>query len=739
MHRLTPVFQWISRVIRAVNRMPAPIRHIGRGVLVGILITELMFVSSDNFVGQLIDRLENSTLDMRHLWQVQIFDPRQAPIEDIVILDIDRKSKENMGRFNKWPRSYHASVIRKLKEEGARMVGFDILFEGDPRQEDEHDRALVEAVRETGNVYLALFMLQADTDNYEKPMQDDPYAALNPQSVLPLSPAEKASLFQQNIAEGPFPELAAGARGLAPVTISPDQHGVNRWAPLAMTFNGNAYGAMGLQLAMNVLDVPADSVRFVPSSHIALGSKRTIPVDAQGRMLLHYYGWGNIGAGTFRYISYYDVWADKLPPGFFNNKIVLVGSSLPGEGDLHNVPFSRSFPGTEIHATVIRNILEADYLVSVATGTSYRFTLIIGILVSILSFWLRPLKGGILGIFLMGGYFITAVVLFTQQIRVDIVRPEGVIFLGYLLPLIIQYFMEEQDRKRIKNTFQQYVSPLVIEEVLANPDKLKLGGEKREVTMQFTDLAGFSTISERLAPEELILHLNDYLTEMSQIVLEHDGMIDKYEGDMVVAIYGAPAWRDDHAARACLAAIDMRDRLAEMRADPSQNGRPEFFHRSGVNTGEVIVGHMGSAQRLDYTVIGDEANLSSRLEGANKEYDTTIMISESTYEQARHAVRARELDRIRVKGINRPIRVYELIDRKERNLPEDTERMLEHFEQGLILYRDQQWAAAEESFRAALANDITDGPSQVYIQRCLVHQKNPPPTEWDGVYQLENK
>ncbi|MBU2512220.1 adenylate/guanylate cyclase domain-containing protein [bacterium] len=307
------------------------------------------------------------------------------------------------------------------------------------------------------------------------------------------------------------------------------------------------------------------------------------------------------------------------------------------------------------------------------------------------------------------------------------------------LTINVYLFIEERKEKRfIKEAFGQYLSPKVIDKLVEDPSMLSLGGERREMTAFFSDVQGFSTISESLTPDELVQLLNEYLTEMCNIIAEHDGTIDKFEGDAIIAFWGAPLKQDNHATLACLACIDMQKRLTQLREKWAQDGRPQLLARLGVNSGPMVVGNMGSLSRMDYTIMGDSVNLAARLEGANKFYKNFTMISEFTYKQAKDAVEVRELDTIRVVGKSEPITVYELLDRKNM-VTGDKAKLIETFHKGLELYKQRDFKGALEVFESGLELSPFDGPTLTYIDRCNEFIKNPPTEDWDGVFTHTKK
>ncbi|MCP4294031.1 MAG: adenylate/guanylate cyclase domain-containing protein, partial [Proteobacteria bacterium] len=309
---------------------------------------------------------------------------------------------------------------------------------------------------------------------------------------------------------------------------------------------------------------------------------------------------------------------------------------------------------------------------------------------------------------------------------------------GLTLINVYLFIQENEQPNFIKGAFVHYLSPDVIEALVEDPDKLSLGGERREMTAYFSDVQGFSTISESLTPDELVALLNEYLTEMCDIIAGYNGTVDKFEGDAIIAFWGAPLDQPDHAKLACFATIDMQKRMVEIRKKLLEEGRPLLLVRMGLNSGPMVVGNMGSQNRMDYTMMGDAVNLAARLEGANKFYKNFTMISGSTYEQAKDFIDVRELDTLRVVGKNEPITVYETLDRKNQ-VSGKLADMIDLFHKGLTLYKEMKFAEAIPIFRQALALYPQDGPSLTYVERCDQFIKNPMGDDWDGVYTHTEK
>jgi adenylate cyclase len=291
----------------------------------------------------------------------------------------------------------------------------------------------------------------------------------------------------------------------------------------------------------------------------------------------------------------------------------------------------------------------------------------------------------------------------------------------------------------ITGAFAHYVPAKVVDQILADPERLTLGGEEREVTVMFTDVAGFTSISEKLTPAELVKLLNEYLTEMTDTVLAHDGIIDKYEGDAIMAEFGVPVPYDNHAFMACKTAVEMQKKLSKLREKWKKEGKPELRARIGINTGEVIIGNMGSRDVFDYTVMGDHVNLGSRLEGANKFYGTSIMISEFTYDYIKDDFYTRELDLIKVKGKDQPIKVFQLITSKKEKVSDEFLKMLEIYKKGLEHYKAQEWNEAIDCFEECLKIVSDDPPAVEYRSRCIEYKFNSPGPDWDGITIMKEK
>lgn len=417
----------------------------------------------------------------------------------------------------------------------------------------------------------------------------------------------------------------------------------------------------------------------------------------------------------------------------------IIGLTATGTQDLGVTPLSSQYLMVGTYHNVVNTILQNKFIHKIPTIFNMVIALLISIMMGLIIQRLNARQS--LVTIIIGFIVLNIILVFAFVIRQVWFDQLG-ISLAFLLPSLsisaLKFISEESQKRFIKNAFAHYLSPKVIDTIIQNPDSFKLGGESRIITTFFSDVAKFSTISEKLTPTELVSLLNEYLSEMTDIILRYDGTVDKYEGDAIMAFWGAPHFLPDHAARACFAAIDMQKRLVELRAQWRNAGKDELFVRIGMNTGEAVVGNMGSRTRMDYTAMGDSVNLASRLEGANKFYGTSIMISENVYREVKDLVVVRPLDKIRVVGKAEPITVYELICRKEEISPEISE-LLSIYLEAHEYFTKRDWNKARAAFKAALKINPNDGPSLKFIERCTEYLKNPPSKNWDGVYSLKAK
>ncbi len=520
------------------------------------------------------------------------------------------------------------------------------------------------------------------------------------------------------------------------VDTNVDYSGIVRSEYMAIYFDNEFYPPLGVQVARVYKNIDYGELKLLLTEKLVF-KETEIPIDSWNRMFINYCG----PESTFKYFSFFDVIDGKIPPDTFSNKIVFLGATAAGLGDYIATPFSSQTPGVEKHATVTENILHEKFVVR-GKGEVLQdivaivcISLAMGIFLPLLpSIW-----GAVASIALWSGYNYYVYERFVYDgTWLNVTYPGIAVILCFASITTYRFITEEKLRKGVKSAFENFMDPKVVHEILKEPEDIRLGGEEREVTVYFSDIEKFSSISEQLQPTELIELLNEYLSEMTDQILGHGGFLDKYIGDAIVAAFGTPLEQPDHAVRACLTSIDNQKRLRELNSKFKEEGRLQIRARIGLNSGRVLVGNVGSTNRLSYTVIGDEVNLGARLEAANKYYGTYTMISESTYKLAKGHIETRELDMIRVVGKEKPVKVYELIDRKGQihGVKHD---VLNLYDNGLRMYREREWHKAITFFKKALNKDPHDGPSLTYLERCKAYTQDPPPENWDGVYVLTEK
>lgn len=486
----------------------------------------------------------------------------------------------------------------------------------------------------------------------------------------------------------------------------------------------------------------------------------TIPTDHRGQLPINYAG----PQKMFSYLSAGEIldgsdqitiqerlqndrgeWIEKSievnKKDYLKNKSFVFGATATGVYDLRVTPFEENYPGVETHANLLDNLLRQDYLKN-STQEEYIMPYVVlglGILFSFLVAKFGAIFGlTITGFALIGIYLVDSFYIFPQGTVITILFPLFTLLFLYIFLTFFKYLTEERTKRELKGTFQKYVSPEIVNEILRDPQKLEIGGVKQEMSVFFSDIRGFTTISERLDPKALSDLLNDYLTPMTEIIFKNSGTLDKYMGDAIMAFFGAPVKSDKHAEQACRAALQQIEQLFVLQKKYEEEGLPMIDIGIGINTGEMSVGNMGSETVRNYTVMGDSVNLGARLEGINKQYGTRIIISEFTCSQiSSNDFTFREIDWVKVKGKNKPVRIFELIS--EGKPDEALVSRLQHFNGGFELYHQMQWEKAVVEFNSALTYDASDHVSQLYIKRCQDYMTTPPEEGWDGVFTMTSK
>jgi len=663
---------------------------------------------------------------------------KEKPGDEIVIVKIDEESVRELGRWP-WSREHWAKLIERLTEGGAKVIGIDAIFA--EKESTAADAKLAQAIGESGSVVVGYFFVTSEEESkeFEEVSHTEDANRVRPQSLpfrLGSKKVKEIPLTEALYMRSNIELIMEEAKGLGffnvDLAVKGNIDGTVRWVPLVMKFQDDIYPSLALQVLREHLGDPQPPVLKVAGygvEGIQMG-ERFIPTDERGGFLANYRGARN----TFQGYSFSKVILGEVPKEDFKGKIVLVGATATGIYDARVTPFDTGLPGVEIHATVVDNILHRDFILqpdwiwAVNIPAIILMALIPGLLIPRLS----PLKGapistGPLFIYMVANWYF----LVNQRMWMNLVYPMVAFSAVFVAVTVYQYFTEERQKRKIRSAFQFFVSPGVVNEILRDPGKLKLGGERRELTVLFSDIRDFTHLSETLSPDTLTKLLNLYLTPMTDIVFKHQGTLDKYMGDAIMAIFGAPLEQNDHAEKACHTALDMVGALKDFQKRWEIDGIPEISMGIGINTGPMSVGNMGSDMLFDYTVVGDHVNLGSRLEKLNREYGTNIMISEFTHQYLKDRFMCRELDIVRVRGRKEPVRIFELLGREEPFHGWSAFKGL--FEKGLMAYRSQRWDEGIGEFGKALKLRPDDGPTKLYLRRCrLLREKSPSP-RWDGV------
>jgi adenylate cyclase len=685
----------------------------------------------------LLDAFEGRTWD----WRVRLL-ARPGPASDrVALIVLDQGSldwgKEVNGWPWPWPRETYAAVADFCRRAGARALVFDVLFTEPSGYSVEDDQALADAAAENGRVAGALFLSRAQ--GAERWPEGVPAPGLEV-SGLETWLARSARLreaLQYPRATFPIPELAVSARALGNTSLAPDKDGVFRRIPLFSLFAGRVVPALALA-AYLAGDSGPHRLEVRPGYLEVDG--RAVPLDARGAAVLRFRGPSltHLSFSAAQVLSSEVTLREggkpEVDPAMLKDRYVFLGFTAPGLFDLRPSPVQGVYPGMEIGATALDDLLSGDFLrvmpwalaaaliLALAVGAglagSFASRAGLGALVYVLALPLAPALS--LGAYVLGYWL-------------PLVAAELGTLLSLVATSLVNYATEGRQRRYLKSAFKQYLSSTVIEQLIAQPERLKLGGELREISIYFSDVQGFTTISEMLNPEELTKLLNEYLSAMTDIIQEEGGTIDKYEGDAIIAFWNAPVEQADHAARALRAALRCQQALEALRPHFRERAGKDLYMRIGLNSGPAVVGNMGSRTRFDYTMLGDAVNLAARLEGVNKQFRTYTMASAATLGQAGGAFPARELARVAVVGRKEPVTVHEPM------LPEvyaSRKPLLESFAQALHAFYDGRFAQAVERFGRTAGQDP---PAAAYQEKCRELLESPPPGPWGGVWVMTSK
>lgn len=685
------------------------------------LVSFLVIVAIDLVNVPFVHNIDLKMKDLRLLLRGPI-----PPPSPVVIVAIDNKSIKEIGRWP-WSREIIGDLIKGMAEYGVKVAALDVVFS--ETQNHTSDASLAESIALSGNVIAGHFFR-----NEMHPIDPEVLAQIQSSKIrqLQIDPGvTSVPLIEYANMDANIAIIGQGALSYGFFNVISDTDGLFRQLPLLMLYKGEIYPSMVLQaLQQYVHETASVSIGSSGVRVIRLG-KFTIPSNSEGELSVNYYGPG----GSIKTFSAVDVIKKRLPPDELQGKLAFAGFTEIGIYDVRPTPFDSILPGVEIHATAAANALEQRFVIHNGS-TILMDRALLFLLPLILAFLLGLAPSATVG-FLAGTglsslYLAANYLLFRRYLfDLSLLSPLMALGLTTVGSEIYRSLIVDRKGRYMKKAFSNYVSADLVAQIMKNPDSLKLGGEKREISILFSDIRGFTSLSEKLPPEALVQVLNEYLNPMTQIVLEERGTLDKYIGDAVMAIYNAPLDVADHADHACRSALKMMIKLDELNRSFVERDIQTIDIGIGINTGDAVVGNMGAAMRFDYTAIGDNVNLASRLEGLNKMYGTHILVSQTTKLLAGSDLSFREIDLVAVKGKQQPVPIYELM------IVDDSE-MRGIFGDALRLYRNRDFTAAFKMF-----NDIYSGKkdhvSNLYAGRCLDFIDSPPPKEWDGVFVAKTK
>ncbi len=683
----------------------------------------------------LLDTWEAKTWD----WRASVMAKPGEATDDIRLVMLDQNSldwaEKEMGLTWPWPREIYGAIVNYCRRSRAKALALDVLFTESSSYGVDDDAALGNAALEFGHLVGAVFLGKHSGSLTRWPSQiPSPDFKIN---------GLKNWLNHTNPDDIIFPratmainELALNSAVLSNVQLNPDPDGVYRRTTLFGIFDDEVLPSLGLGAYLAAY--PEVQIQIEPGK-LTIGGK-AVYIDRQGNVILRYRG----PSGTHKAYSAAAVLQSEIrsisgedptisDKQAFKDKYVLFGFSAPGLYDLRSAPVGGVYTGVEIQATMLDNFLSGDFICQVPLVLTAVLVTVLALACAASVCFFRSAVGSVA----VSALFIVAPAFFVlgsyaKGFWLPMVVQEAAVGFSIVTALVVNYATEGRQKRFIKSAFKQYLSPSVIEQLIQHPERLKLGGERRILSIFFSDLEGFTSISEGMAPEELTALLNDYLSAMTNIVQEEGGTVDKYEGDAIVAFWNAPLEVPEHANRAVRAALRCQADLSKLRIGFRKRIGQDMFMRIGINTGPAVVGNLGSHTRFDYTMLGDAVNLAARLEGVNKQFGTYTMISQSTRDLLQEGFAVRELARVAVVGRKEPVTVYEPMFAAEYEARKD---VLNTFAKGLELFYKGDFPTALETF--STIQDL-DPAAAGYADKCQMMVENQP-RNWQGVWVMTSK
>ncbi len=639
------------------------IRPLGKttsGILTGLLTGFIIWlVQQLGLFGGLLENMESASYDWRIRQTTEV--PANI-VEDIVIVDIDGRSLNKLGAFSQWPRTHWAKALEVLREGGAKAVGLDVLFD-ESRRFPEEDQQFIDATRRHGAVVHAIVLTGADDDNYLYPMSREPDGFQTSRFTTETPDVLKYHLNSFERLEPAFTDLLNAARRVGTVNLAPDRDGVSRKIPMLSRFNEHVYPTFALSIFLNKMGL-RDSDITVHPGRIEIqprdGQALFIPIDDAGQMLVYYHG----PFKTFRYISFSSLILGETRPEFFQDKVVIFGASAPGLNDLREIPWQASYPGVEIHANVLYQLMNDRFIHEWSGLQKFFYLLLYGIISGIVFTFLRPYGGMIAGI-VMSLLTIAAgfIMLAGPGVWMPIVAPIATMALTFMVRYTSRYSATARTRRNIRTLFSSHISPPMVSDLLRKPERLKLDGERRNTTILLAAWAN-DPDEQNLDPKKTVSALNDYLTTMSKTILLNKGTLDHYQGSRIQAVFGAPLDIGNHAVAACRAALAMKAELARVNPRLQKKGITDLQQFIAICSGQVTIGNLGSDMLFCYSAYGETVDRVKEFLPLNETYKTGILLDEKTTALAADGIVVREVDVLKTDD-GGDERIFELLEMSE--------------------------------------------------------------------------
>ena len=728
----------------------------------GLFITFILFAHASGLMPlRFVNTLENLSYDFR----LQLSLPSQID-KKVIIIDIDEKSLSGIGQWP-WERNVLANIVDNLFDYyGINVLGFDILFA--EKDNDPADKILSQLANSPVSSNEDFQRIIRENQNLMHRDETLAKTLANRKTVLGIVFNHQDS----NLSKGKLPpsipqftpeiidsfsfinaigytanvetlQSKASGGGFFDNPLI-DEDGVFRRVPLLQSYDNKIYPSLALEITRASLqnntiklgysadedNEDSKSLEWVYVGEIA------IPVDEHSAVMVPYIG----PQKTFKYISAIDILNKSVPRNTIKNKIVIFGASAAGLLDLRTTPLESTYPGVEVHANIIQGILDQnikhkpEYMI----GFEILLLILLGIILTIILPRLSPLWSTISAALTIGIILLLDNYAWNQlMVIMPIASPLILVVLLYIMNMSYGFFVESQGKRQLTHLFGQYVPPDLVDEMSRNLKEINLDGEIRNMSVLFTDVRGFTSISENMGPKELTAFINAFLTPLTEVIHKNRGTIDKYMGDAIMAFWGAPLKDPQHGRNALVAGLDMLKAIKKLNKDFAAKGQPEIKIGIGINTGEMNVGNKGSEFRVDYTVLGDAVNLGSRLEGLTKNYGVDFIVSESTQHEVPE-FEYRMLDIVKVKGKNKPVTIFEPIDFVE-NVDKSTRKYIKEFHHALKLYQQQNWDSAEQAIFHLSQHEPNRMIYKIYLDRIAYFRVNPPGETWDGVFTHTSK